>query len=106
MAYFMPSWPTRPTKPALLSSPFEIVGPVKLFATSSHIRAREGVFVVYAGVESPLDQVLPTEQQLIPAAKKGGLRFELFRLGFHASSPFPDLDGLSARLKWQHQVSP
>jgi hypothetical protein len=54
--------------------------------------------------------VLPTgwivEQQLIPAAKKGGLRYELFRLGVHASSLFPDLDGLSARLKWQHRVSP
>jgi hypothetical protein len=103
---------TRPTERALPSSPFEIVRPVKLFPNiiTPRIRAQEGVFVVCEKVESSLDQVLPTgwivEQQLIPAAKKGGLRYELFRLGVHASSLFPDLDGLSARLKWQHRVSP
>ncbi len=46
------------------------------------------------------------EQHLIKAENKPGLRYELFRLGVHSSSLFPDLDGLSARLKWQHEVLP
>jgi FRG domain len=93
-------------------SPFKIDRPVKLFPNiiTPRIRAQEGVFVVCQKVESPLDQVLPTgwavEQHLLPASRKAALRYELFRLGVHASSLFPDLDGLSARLKWQHEVSP
>jgi hypothetical protein len=103
---------TLASQRAVPSSPFEIERPVKLFPNiiTPRIRAQEGVFIVCEKLESPLDQVLPTtwtiEQQLIPSAKKGELRYELFRLGVHASSLFPDLDGLGARLKWQHQVSP
>jgi hypothetical protein len=104
---------TRKTSDRLVpSSPFKIDKPVKLFPNiiSPRIRAQEGVFVVCERVESPLDEVLPTgwvvEEHLVPSAKKADLRYELFRLGVHASSLFPDLDGLSARLKWQHQVSP
>jgi hypothetical protein len=103
---------TKASERVLPSSPLEIERPVKLFPNiiTPRIRAQEGVFVVCEKLELPLDQVLPTgwivEQQLIPAAKKGDLRYELFRLGVHASSLFPDLDGLGARLKWQHQVSP
>jgi hypothetical protein len=94
------------------SSPFEIDRAIKFFPNiiTPRIRAQEGVFVVCEKLESPLDQVLPVgwtvEQHLIPAAKKGDLRYELFRLGVHASSLFTDLDGLGARLKWQHEVSP
>jgi type I restriction enzyme M protein len=93
-------------------SPFEIGVPVKFFPSiiSPRIRAQEGIFVVCAKLESPLDMVLPEswsiESFVIPAAAKKSLRYELFRLGVHASSLFPDLDGLGARLKWQHEVSP
>lgn len=34
------------------------------------------------------------------------MRYDLFRLGIHASSLFPDVDGLAARLMWQHFVLP
>src|SRR5215471_237952 len=97
---------------ALPASPFEIERPVKLFPNiiTPRIRAQEGVFVVCQELERPLNQVLPgnwkVEQHVIKAENKAGLRYELFRLGVHSSSLFPDLDGLSARLKWQHEVLP
>jgi hypothetical protein len=93
-------------------SPFTIAKPMKFYPTviTPRIRAQEGVFVVCADVESPLDKVLPENWTinccLIPAAKKSNLRYELFRLGVHASSLFPGVDGLAARVKWQHTVSP
>ena len=96
----------------LHDSPFAIDRPVKFYpnVVTPRIRAQEGVFIVCAEVESPLDQVLPhewrVERYLIPSAKKGALRYELFRLGVHASSLFPGVDGLAARVKWQHTVSP
>jgi len=99
-------------KYVLPRSPFQIEKPVKLFPNlvTPRIRAQEGVFVVCHNVESPLDQALPpgwtVEDHLVTASRKHELRYELFRLGIHASSLFPDLDGLSARLKWQHEVSP
>lgn len=93
-------------------SPFAIDKPVKVYpnVVSPRIRAQEGVFVVCAEVEAPLDQVLPQdwtiESCVIPAAKKKTLRYELFRLGVHASSLFPGIGGLAARIRWQHTVSP
>jgi hypothetical protein len=103
---------TKVSEHVLPSSPFEIDKPVKFFPNiiTPRIRAQEGVFVVCDKLESPLDQVLRTdwriEQHLVPSLAKKSLRYELFRLGIHASSLFPDLDGLAARLKWQHEVSP
>jgi hypothetical protein len=103
---------TRASERVLPESPFEIERPVKIFPNiiTPRIRAQESVFVVCEALESPLDKVLPSnwiiDQQVIPAAAKEGLRYELFRIGVHASSVFPDLEGLAARLKWQHAVSP
>jgi hypothetical protein len=94
------------------SSPFEIRLPVKYFPNivSPRIRAQEGLFVVCHKLESPLDKGLRgdwrVDEHLVQSAAKKALRYELFRLGVHASSMFPDLDGLGARLKWQHGVSP
>ncbi len=45
------------------------------------------------------------ERLRVPAARKAYLRYELFRLGVHASSLFPDVDGLAARIRWQHSIS-
>lgn len=93
-------------------SPFTIERPVKFYpnAVTPRIRAQEGVFVVCAKVELPLDKALPedwtVERLTIPAAKKQGLRYELFRLGVHASALFPGIDGLAVRVKWQHTVVP
>jgi len=41
---------------------------------------------------------------LVPAKAKEAIHYALFRLGTHASSLFPDVDGLAARLRWQHAV--
>jgi hypothetical protein len=93
-------------------SPFAIRTPVKIYPNivSPRIRAQEGLFIACANVESPLDQQLPPdwsiEHFLIPGDSKKHIRYELFRLGVHASSLFPDLDGLAARVSWQHTVSP
>jgi hypothetical protein len=87
--------------------PFEIDKPVKYYPNhvTPRIRAQEGVFVACARLESPLDANLPPEWKiercLIPATKKAELRYDLFRLGVHASSLYPDIDGLAARIAWQ-----
>lgn len=93
-------------------SPFNISRPVKLYPNfvSPRIRAQEGLFVACPNVEIPLDQQLPDKWVIkkysIPETSKAKIRYELFRLGIHESSLFPDLDGLASRLKWQHSVSP
>jgi FRG domain len=95
----------------LESSPFEITRPEKYFPkhVSPRIRAQEGLFVVCSQVEIPLDQYLREdwriERFIIPADRKSNLKYELFRLGVHSSTVFPDIDGLAARIRWQHSVS-
>ncbi len=91
-------------------SPFDITKPEKYFPTivSPRIRAQEGLFVICAELESPLDKTLREDWELdrilVPAKAKEGIRYALFRLGIHASSLFPDIEGLATRLKWQHAV--
>lgn len=93
-------------------SPFEVAKPFKVFPNivSPRIRAQEGLFVVCAKLETPLGEGLRADwkidEYLIPFAAKKVLRYQLFRLGIHASSMFPDLDGLAERVKWQREVSP
>jgi FRG domain-containing protein len=93
-------------------SPFAIKKPVKFYPNivTPRIRAQEGVFVVCAAPDTPLDHVLRedwrVERYLIPSAQKKALRYDLFRLGVHASSLFPGIDGLARRVTWQHTVSP
>jgi hypothetical protein len=73
------------------------------------IRAQEGLFVACAELEVPLDQALRSDWRIeclrVPASRKAHLRYELFRVGVHASSLFPDIDGLTARIRWQHGIS-
>lgn len=93
-------------------SPFSIQRPVKFYpnVVTARIRAQEGLFIVCSELETPLDQGLRDDWEIerlrIPARAKESLQYELFRLGVHASSLFPDVEGLAARLKWQHAVSP
>jgi hypothetical protein len=92
-------------------SPFSIDYPVKFYPNivTPRIRAQEGLFVVCSELEARLDETLRDDWELdylrIPVACKSNLRYELFRLGVHASALFPDVDGLASRLKWQHTVS-
>ncbi len=91
--------------------PFEIRQSVKYYPNlvSPRIKAQEGLFVVCSQPESPLDGVLRSdwrlERYIVPAEAKERLRYDLFRVGIHASSLFPDVDGLASRLKWQHTVT-
>jgi hypothetical protein len=93
-------------------SPFEIMKPQKFYpnVVTPRIRAQEGLFIACANIEVPLNEALrrdwAIEQLLIPKEKKPKLRYDLFRLGIHCSSLFPDIDGLAARIKWQHSVLP
>jgi hypothetical protein len=91
-------------------SPFKITKPVKYFPSivTARIRAQEGLFVACSDLETPLDETLrkdwELDRMLVPAKAKEAIRYALFRVGTHASSLFPDVDGLAARLKWQHAV--
>lgn len=92
--------------------PFKITRSVKYLPNivTPRIRAQEGLFVACAEVEKPLSEVLRSDWRIesypIAADAKERVLYQLFRLGIHASSLFPDVDGLAARLKWQHSVSP
>jgi hypothetical protein len=92
-------------------SPFSVTRPVKLYPrfVTPRLRAQEGLFVVCSELESPLDDTLRDDWILerfrIPASRKEWIRYELFRVGVHSSSLFPDIDGLAGRIKWQHSVT-
>jgi hypothetical protein len=92
-------------------SPFTLPEAVKYFPTivTQRIRAQEGLFVVCAALEKPLDESLRSDWKIerlsVPAKCKEELRYALFRVGVHASSLFPDIDGLASRLRWQHAVT-
>jgi len=102
--------PTQASAEVRGGSPFTIRQPVKYFPAivSPRIRAQEGLFVACSKLETPLDQALRTDwtrdHMLIPAAAKERIRYAVLRVGTHASSLFPDVEGLAARLKWQHGV--
>ena len=90
-------------------SPFCIGRPMKYRPNivTPRIRAQEGLFIVCANIERPLDKVLGKDRwkkRPVAASRKKYIRYALFRLGIHESSLFPDLDGLSRRLAWQHSV--
>ena len=104
--------PTRAAERTIGGSPFEITQPVKYYPNivAPRIRAQEGLFIACSEPVEKLDSNLKgdwkLERFMVPLEAKPRLRYELYRLGVHQSSLFPDLDGLSARIKWQHTVNP
>jgi FRG domain len=102
--------PTQAAKEIRDGSPFNISKPVKYFPSivTQRIRAQEGLFVACSDLDQPLNDCLRNDWQLdrliVPALAKHSIRYALFRVGVHASALFPDIDGLAARLKWQHAV--
>lgn len=104
--------PTKAAESVIAGSPFDIRRAAKYYPNivSPRIRAQEGLFVACANLTSPLDAGLRTDWSLkrfeVPAVNKQRLRYELYRLGVHRSSLFPDLDGLAERIKWQHTARP
>jgi hypothetical protein len=102
---------TQASESVRTASPFDIKSPVKYYPNivTPRIRAQEGLFVACTTPEVPLDRALRTDWRIerlrVPVARKAHLRYELFRVGVHASSLFPDVDGLAARIRWQHSIS-
>lgn len=94
------------------ASPFALTKPMKYLPSvvARRIWVQEGLFIVHAHPQVPLTHDLrpdwSIEALLVPAAAKARIRYELYRLGVHRASLFPDLDGLSAHLQWQHGVRP
>ena len=104
--------PLKAPESATSRSPFEVSRAMKYYPNivSPRIRAQEGLFVVCPRPEVPMDMDLrgdwSIERIAVPSTFKARLRYELFRLGVHQSALFPHIDGLAARIKWQHSVSP
>ena len=104
--------PAKATERTVTGSPFEITRPAKYYPNivSPRIRAQEGLFIACSSPTAPLDANLRADWKLqryvVAPEAKARLRYELYRLGVHQSSLFPDLDGLAARIKWQHTVNP
>lgn len=103
--------PTKAAQSVLAGSPFAIRRAAKYYPNivSLRIRAQEGLFVACDSPTTSLNATLRSDWSLqrfaVPAAKKERLRYELYRLGVHRASLFPDLDGLAARIKWQHTAN-
>ena len=101
---------TKASENSRKNSPFNIAKPAKFYpnTVTQRIRAQEGLFLVSPKPEMPIDSVLRSDWKLeryeIPAKAKEKIRYELFRVGVHASALFPDIDGLAQRIKWQHTV--
>jgi len=104
--------PTKAAERVIDGSPFQISRPAKYYPNlvSPRIRAQEGLFIACSKPTSSLDEALrpdwKIERYSVPAEAKQRLRYELYRLGVHQSALFPDIDGLAARIKWQHSVNP
>ena len=102
--------PRQASESVRKGSPFDLTVPAKYFPSivSPRIRAQEGLFVACSALDESLDSTLPPnwemERVIIPAEAKAELRYTLFRMGVHASSLFPDIDGLAKRLLWQHSI--
>ncbi len=78
------------------------------------IRAQEGIFTVHRFMETT-KQFVPLQQQknyykklskiLIDPINFPPIRFDLDRCGVHASSLFPDLEGVAKRVSWRYTLS-
>ena len=107
--FFALHMPTKASDETLPDSPFCITTPQKYrpAMVTPRIRAQEGLFIACSDVETPLPEFIKSErwrQHTVAATQKRELQYVLFRLGFHDSTLFPDLDGLSRRLTWQHSI--
>jgi hypothetical protein len=104
--------PTKTSESVISGSPFEIRRVTKYYPNmvSPRIRAQEGLFVVCSDPSSSIEKELRSDWKLekytIPTEAKERMRYELYRIGVHQSSMFPDVDGLASRIKWQHTANP
>lgn len=93
-------------------SPFELDRDYKFIPklTTDRLFAQEGLFTISRDPQQSLEADLRDDWEIaritVPATDKVSVRYELFRLGVHAASLFPDIDGLASHLRWQHTVTP
>lgn len=85
--------------------------------TSARIPAQQGCFTVHnlprgMGAFTPLDSLGAEDKKFreltgikIPFSSKISLRYELDNIGINEYTLFPDLDGLSADLRWRYVES-
>lgn len=92
--------------------PFRVPRAMK-FVPSAVVRrvwVQEAVFIICAEPEKPISAETRPDwtfnKLVIAAAAKKQLLYELYRVGIHRGSLFPDLDGLAAHLQWQYKVRP
>jgi hypothetical protein len=95
----------------LKDSPFNIAAPTRFIpnVVSPRIRAQEGLFVVCSELDKPLDEAVgdgwEIEEFIVPLENKDFMRYQLYRLGFHQGTMFPDIDGLVARIRWEETIT-
>lgn len=110
--FFALNAPKKIPKHILSNSPFAVKMPFKFYpdALTPRIRAQEGLFIVFSEIDKELSSFSRNDweirEYLIPSAAKKDLRYELYRLGIHTDSLFPDLDGIAERIMWQHTATP
>jgi FRG domain len=101
-----------PQKIIETASPFKIKKPMKFLPNivAPRLWEQEGLFIVSSNIDVPFTDKLRSdwalEKLIVPASAKQRLRYELYRLGVHRAALFPDLDGLTAYLQYQHSVHP
>lgn len=92
--------------------PFQICTPKKYYPNivSPRIRAQEGLFIIIPKPEKELTEQLSEGNEIkkftIEKDYKEKIKYELFRLGVHKSSLYPDINGLADRIKYQNSVAP
>ena len=93
-------------------SPFLIEMPMKFLPNivAPRLWAQEALFIVSSNIDVPFSHNLRSDWALqkliVPDWAKPKLRYELYRSGVHRAALFPDLDGLTAHLQYQHSVHP
>lgn len=72
--------------------------------------AQEGLFTIHNNPRVPLEENLRGEWRVVrirvPNVEKNNILYQLHRIGINHAKLFPDLDGLTKHLKWQHSASP
>jgi FRG domain len=73
---------------------------------AKRVAAQEGLFTIHADLTTHLGDCLregwELERFIIPNSIKDDIRHTLYRLGFHRSSLFQDLDSLANHIEWHH----
>ena len=70
--------------------------------TSPRVTAQSGMFTIHPTKEIVLDHK-DIQKLVIPSSKKEFFMEKLVKFGIHHGTMFPDLDGLSNYLKYQHK---